>query len=160
MIVVDIGCAEYPEHPNDKSIVPLIDRFRPERLLGFDPRAVDADYRYGGCDVSVRSCAVWVEDGMIPFEMDGRGIVATLAVDGKLVPCVDIVSVIDELDGPVVLKLDCEGTEYALLERLHHSGLDATLKLILVEWHEYGDLPEQRRDSLLESLRCPVEEWS
>lgn len=36
------------------------------------------------------------------------------------------------------LKLDCEGAEYEILEKLHESGLLAKIKVIIIEWHFKG----------------------
>jgi FkbM family methyltransferase len=41
----------------------------------------------------------------------------------------------------LLLKIDCEGEEYAILESLRNSGLMQNVTAILVEWHEKGVLP-------------------
>lgn len=39
---------------------------------------------------------------------------------------------------PLVLKIDCEGEEYAIFESLRNSHLLSNVTAILVEWHEKG----------------------
>jgi hypothetical protein len=59
-----------------------------------------------------------------------------------------------------VVKLDVEGAEFPILERLVDEGTDALVAELLVEWHDdkmpaYAD----RKAALLRSLRCPVSPW-
>jgi FkbM family methyltransferase len=62
--------------------------------------------------------------------------------------------VIDDLgrDWPrheIVVKMDCEGSEYEILEDLVASGQIRRISLILIEWHDRG--PEQLEGLLLDS---------
>lgn len=41
----------------------------------------------------------------------------------------------------LVLKIDCEGAEYELLETLHQQGFPDSVKAILMEWHQKGPDP-------------------
>jgi FkbM family methyltransferase len=36
------------------------------------------------------------------------------------------------------LKLDCEGAEYEIMEKLHESGLLAKIRIVIIEWHFKG----------------------
>jgi hypothetical protein len=36
------------------------------------------------------------------------------------------------------LKLDCEGAEYEILQKLHESGLLPKIKVVIIEWHFKG----------------------
>lgn len=145
MIVIDVGCASYE---GARSIPNLLLRFRPDRLLAYDPK---------GDEVRIRSkvverihAAAWRYDGTIGFHEDSTSsYVSETDTNWPQVPCVDLARVIDELDGDIVLKLDCEGAEYALLSYLHERGLDKKLTLCLVEWH----------DARRVELDCPVEDW-
>lgn len=38
----------------------------------------------------------------------------------------------------LLLKLDCEGAEYEIMEKLHESGLLAKIRVIIIEWHFKG----------------------
>jgi FkbM family methyltransferase len=55
----------------------------------------------------------------------------------------DIAAVVEEivqqkLDKPIYLKIDCEGEEYAIVEKLHTSGYLKNISGILLEWHIKG----------------------
>lgn len=50
------------------------------------------------------------------------------------VRCVDILDIIP--DAPFVLKLDAEGAEYDILERLIESGKHTLIDRLYVEWHD------------------------
>ena len=65
------------------------------------------------------------------------------------ITCFDLAALVISLPKPVVLKLNCEGAEYPLLDKLHDLALDATLERCLVQWHD------ERRIK----LRCPTEEY-
>ncbi len=42
------------------------------------------------------------------------------------------------------LKLDCEGAEYEILEKLDESGLLPKIKVIIIEWHFKGYEPLEK----------------
>lgn len=44
-------------------------------------------------------------------------------------------------DTPLLLKIDCEGEEYAIFESLKNTGLMKNVTVILVEWHQRGLKP-------------------
>ncbi len=44
-------------------------------------------------------------------------------------------------DSRLMLKIDCEGEEYAIFESLQHTQLLDSVDCILVEWHEKGAAP-------------------
>lgn len=47
-------------------------------------------------------------------------------------------------DYRIVIKMDCEGAEYEILEDLHNSSLISKIDIFILEWHDYGaDLLEQ-----------------
>lgn len=159
MIVVDVGCCT---HDGADSVTALIDRFHPETLYGCDPRPgfENAVYEQDGTRVRVTRDAAWVRTGEIgyddqgPASRTGHGLPIT-------VPCFDFPEFIAMLGHcDLVVKLDCEGAEYALLERLIADDLDDRITLLLVEWHDHPVEAETRRVSILERLRCPVEEWA
>jgi hypothetical protein len=155
VIVIDIGCATYERYPDDESISKLVKRFRPKRLIGYDPAAPRMEYTINKTRVDLRNQAAWTYDGEIGWYPHGwnglRNRTGTLEGAPKKVRCIDIAStIIDELDARIVVKMDAEGAEYTLIPYLHEAGADALIELLLVEWHgEPLDLP----------LRCPVEEW-
>lgn len=50
------------------------------------------------------------------------------------VPCIDILDIIN--DEPFCLKIDAEGAEYDILERLITSGQSSLVDRLYVEWHD------------------------
>ena len=76
------------------------------------------------------------------------------------VPCFDFSSWLRRLGERPVVKLDIEGAEFPILERLHEDGTDALVAELLVEWHDekMADFAE-RKATLLSSLRCPIGPW-
>lgn len=52
----------------------------------------------------------------------------------KKIPCVDILEIIP--DEPFCLKLDAEGAEYDILERLVNAGKSDLIDRLYIEWHD------------------------
>lgn len=40
--------------------------------------------------------------------------------------------------GSIVIKMDCEGAEYEIIEDLNHTGLLKDIDIIMLEWHDKG----------------------
>jgi FkbM family methyltransferase len=173
MIVVDLGC--FP-HRDEISIEPLVERYHPDVLYGFDPwpGLVEGETDLDGTKVVLERRAAWVEDGEIEFaRMRGiRGWDSTVmrrknarrewsgAADVIRVPCFDFSAWLRRLPEPPVVKFDVEGAEFPILERLHDDGTDALVAQLLIEWHDekMSDFAE-RKAALLSQLRCPVGPW-
>lgn len=168
-LVIDVGCAS---HGADQSIGPLIERFRPDRLIGMDPQVRPSEYTAYGTKVTLWQMAAWTHNGMVGFVGDNLG--ARVDETGTEVPCIDFPLWL--VDQPVnsIVKMDCEGSEYALLERMYEIGADLPLQLLLVEWHcswcghgvwshaescENREASEARALRWEAKLRCPVERW-
>jgi FkbM family methyltransferase len=171
-IVVDLGC--FP-HRDEISLEPLLERFRPAVLYGFDPwpELVEGETEVEGTRVVLERKAAWVEDGEIEFaQVRGlRGWDSTVMRDKNSrdewsrgdairVPCFDFSAWLRELPEPPVVKLDVEGAEFPILERLVAEGTDVLVAELLVEWHD-NKMPayEDRKAELLTRLRCPVSPW-
>lgn len=45
----------------------------------------------------------------------------------------------------LVIKMDCEGSEYGLIEKLHSSGLLNKVSILMLEWHYNGSAPIEKR---------------
>ncbi len=150
MNVVDIGCYWHPEHQGQSldSMGRLIERFQPERVIGYDPQVrLQLNDEY----FDLYPVAVWTKNGEVPWFSSRGALVAGVGVDdGATVLCVDIAEVVKEAGEGCVVKIDAEGGEYELLKRLHETGTDKLISLLLVEWH--GD-PEPGL------VDCPVEVW-
>jgi hypothetical protein len=168
--VVDVGCAT---HGADRSIEPLVERFHPELLLGYDPQVYPAEFDVDGTKVKLHDTAVSDSNGRLRF--DGNGLGARF-VDrgGRYVRTVDAFELVRALPAGTVFKLDAEGAEFRILERLISTRADAALGLVLVEWHcpycghgvwshaascDQMDEAEQLAVSIEERLACPVERW-
>jgi FkbM family methyltransferase len=173
VIVVDLGC--FP-HRDEISIEPLIERFHPAVLYGFDPwpALVEGETVVGETRVVLRREAAWIGDGEVEFaRVRGlRGWDSTVmrdknekrewtgAGDIVRVPCFDFSAWLRELPPPPIVKLDVEGAEFPILEKLVADGTDVLVAELLVEWHD-DKMPEysERRTALVEALRCPVAPW-
>ena len=173
MIVVDLGC--FP-HRDEISIERLVERYHPDVLYGFDPwpALVEGETDVDGTRVVLERKAAWIEDGEIEFaRVRGlRGWDSTVmkaknsrhewtgAGEVIRVPCFDFSSWLRGLGEHPVVKIDVEGAEFPILERLHEDGTDALIAELLVEWHDekMADFAE-RKATLLSSLRCPIGPW-
>jgi hypothetical protein len=52
----------------------------------------------------------------------------------------------------IVVKMDIEGAEVPVLQKMIEDGTDALIDELLVEWHGAGE-------ELEETLRCTVRRW-
>lgn len=170
MIVVDLGCET---HGNEESIRRLVERFHPELLLGFDPLSEPAVLRVDGSIVVKVCAAAGVEDGVTHVGIgDGGGMNTTVMRDKygsgewnvtMIARCFDFARFLATVPEPIIVKMDIEGAEYAILEKIVADGTDDRMSLLLVEWHDHmmedPAAYEQRRLALYEDLRCPVEGW-
>jgi hypothetical protein len=153
IVVVDVGCKS---HEAERSIEPLIERFRPEILFGFDPHPMleEGFTRIGGTIVVTRKMAAWTFDGSAPFRFDGSRSRVRAGPDSEPVRCFDLARWIDCLPGcDLAVKVDIEGGEYLLLEHLLERDVDGLIGTLLVEWHGADD------GGLSDRLACPVEAW-
>lgn len=168
-IVIDVGCADWG---SETSMGPLIKRFRPRFLYGFDPTpaygARRRGFTQGGTRVEILNAAAWTYDGT--EYLIGAGTRGSLLVgewpeqtERHEVETIDLARFIEDLDAPVILKLDCEGCEYQLLTHLISTGAVRSVERVLVEWH-HPEMAgrEVERAALrlaLERHGVDVEEW-
>ena len=175
MIVVDLGC--FP-HRHEVSIEPLVKRYRPDVLYGFDPwpDLAEGELRIGDSRVVLERTAAWIEDGVIEFARirglrawdstvmrakNSRGEWAPTRLREVVpVPCFDFSAWLRTLPEAPVVKMDVEGAEFPILERMVEDGTDSLVSELLVEWHDdkMDDFAE-RKARLLGRLRCPVVDW-
>ena len=158
-IVIDVGCARYG---GDYSIERLIEQFEPDVLYGFDPAWEASMYdanRYK-THVVVSTEIAWTRRGQVRFLQDGLNGQVGDANHWPLMRCIDLARFIKKFPTAeeIILKLDCEGSEYDLLEHLMATGVDERLSLAWVEWHPRPN-SEERRASIESQLRCQVDEW-
>lgn len=175
-VVLDIGCAKYG---GDESIPYLIEEFEPDYLFGFDPaleQSIGA-YLLGATTVVTQRAAAWLFDGGVGFVVAGLG--GHVDESGEDFPCFDLARTILSFpdDWEIVLKMDAEGAEYALIPHLYSTDADLRLKLACIEWHCAdcgiggngrhregckGDHAawEERRTGLVQLMRCEMQEWN
>lgn len=154
LVVVDLGCYDHGAY---HSLAELAAKFAPARMFGFDPAAGTDETltEVAGVPVDVHRRAAWLYDGAVPYQPAGPG--SHIADRGDLVACFDFSAWLTRLGDkqPVVVKMDIEGAEYPLLERMVADGTDRLVSRLLVEWHD----DDGRAASLTEQLSCPTEEW-
>jgi FkbM family methyltransferase len=135
-IVIDVGCCDWGDQ---RSIVPLVERFRPKHLIGLDPYPeIRPDtFLLASTVVEVRKVAAWVFDGDVLFAADGtRSHIAERPAENvSTVPCIDLAAFVAQFEEPVVLKLDCEWAEYELVPHLVQTGAWENVSTWLIEWH-------------------------
>ena len=72
-----------------------------------------------------------------PSYTNNRGAIETdvLICDAS----VEIINILNEnKDKKVIVKMDCEGAEYEILDNLYKSGVINKIDVILLEWHDKG----------------------
>ena len=102
--------------------------------------------RAGFDDVDVRPEAVWIAAETVGFRKTGYDS-GRVAVDGSTaVPAIDLADCLpDRVD---LLKLDIEGAEFPVLDRLCQTGAIGRVRQLICEFHVWRD----RTDSLLRTL--------
>lgn len=147
MNVVDLGCMTYAAHPEDESMLRLIDRFRPEVYYGFDPHPAQKEYDgYAGswtpqARTIVRRQAAWTYDGAVgvtvpPLVLNPLRTSTVIESSSETVKCFDLSLFLRQFVEPVVLKMDVEGAEHLLLPHIFNYPASASMvSLLLIEWH-------------------------
>ena len=60
-------------------------------------------------------------------------------------PVMDVFEALkDIMDEKIIVKIDCEGSEYEILERLNDTGLLSRFSIIMIEWHNKGPASLQK----------------
>ncbi len=163
-IVIDLGCEP---RGTDRSIEPLVKRFAPKQLLGFDPATSPTRYDLDGTEVVIVSSAAWVRDGTL--QLSGADDKATVMGASSArneteltVPCFDFSDWLAGFElSEVVVKMDIEGAELPVLEKVIADGADDRISLLILEWHDqfFNSSYSLRRAAVEGALRCPVEIW-
>jgi hypothetical protein len=148
-IVVDLGCAE---HRGIRSMRELAREYEPDLIYGFDPGLPRSRRTtVGGIPAVLRRAAAWTHNGTVLFHEDGWS--SRIGEYGGEVPCFDFSAWLQEMEPDrLIVKMDIEGAEVQVLEKMMVDGSDALVSELLVEWHGVGEELEER-------LRCPVRHW-
>jgi hypothetical protein len=172
LTVIDVGCAKYD---GDESIPYLLEEFKPDVLIGFDPMVgplIENNNEDRVTKVLLYPWIAWLYDGHVGFVQAGLSshVDEFFAPDH---PCIDLRRVVSEIDGEIILKMDAEQSEYKLLPALREDDLDLRIKLLWIEWHcqECGrganlhvpncsEPVNTAKQEILSSWRGETAEWS
>ena len=150
MIYLDIGC-----HNGDSIMDFLEGEFLPEafwidprecRIIGIDPikkyreawQTISENYQ-----VEFLNIAMSNKNGVADFSEREIDIGSTICEDKVKMPeaniygveVKDIAEFVNSLDDVIVMRLDVEGEEYNILEKLIDTGTIQKIKYLEVEWH-------------------------
>ena len=129
------------------------------RVILFEPVpafAADLRRKYGSNGrVEVLEAALGGESGraQISLQADGSSLYGASSA-GPVVDVVDIAAFLDERlpNGAACLKLNIEGGEYDVLERLLDGGRTGKLRVILIQFHRIAADSEERRSRIQKLL--------
>lgn len=157
--VVDLGCANRGEW---FSLEALAEKYKPEMIYGFDP-SPNLNVRVksiAGTPCKLVRKAAWLYDGTIAFDdelITGRhatigvgpsdpstGRIGVIGEGPRTAKCFDFSAWMKKL-GPAVVKMDVEGAEFALLDKLLVDGTAELIRELVIEWHDEQDAELVRR---------------
>jgi FkbM family methyltransferase len=154
--------------------------FEPNKALL--PKIADVGLELGR-DIHVVWAAAWTHDGTLELFESGRASASTV-VHGKeefedrgwppidysaptRVPSVDFSRWLMQnftKDDHIVVKMDIEGAEYAVLRKLLDDGSISLISRLRCEWHydRFPDMTEAEHDELRAAVEqhVPVEDWA
>ena len=127
--------------------------------------------RFSGVQFSLIEKLAWIHDGVVAFDSDGESVDCRLLQVSRLeniepwrhpnpqavvhdLPCIDLSRfLLTEFDATdlIVLKLDIEGAEYEVLERIVATDAVSRLSELYVEYHWWGRV--SLRDQIEMALR-------
>lgn len=164
------------------SAIKFLDAHPQFECITFEPNSALRKY-YRFIPTRLVESAISTHDGTVsllvdPVDGDGSTILPLKTVDatGTLensqcpmisVPCTDLDAFIRNHTNEgdyVVLKLDIEGAEYAVLEKLLETGTISRVSELFVEFHwDRAGIPEERHKALIDELRrrydCVPKHW-
>lgn len=118
--------------------------------------------------------AAWIFDGQTEFNFrpveDPFGSTAQpdkkdWGNDVKLVDCFDFSKWLKQFNPSdyIILKMDIEGSEFPILEKMITDGTDSLVNELQIEWHDQKMTNPKayalKKQYILEHLSCPVKEW-
>lgn len=125
-------------------------------------------------DVNFMPYAVWIEDGTATFSVDeSKSAYGSTMMPGKVshwgrgtkieVNTIDFSRWIEEhKDNEILVKMDIEGSEFPVLEKMHRDGTDKYIDQLYVEMHpnKVREYTTTYSRNLLAKLNCGmVKEW-
>jgi FkbM family methyltransferase len=145
------GSTIHTFEPNPHAFARLTARLRVQ------PKIVTHDYGLGGRDL--QALLTVAGPGSSIYGVDAGG----APLEQVRVTIRDIARVLDELeiDAIDLLKVNIEGGEYDLLDRLIETGWLPRIRLVLVQFHEWHPNAYRRRRAIRRALRgSHDEEWN
>lgn len=160
------------------SAIKFLSRYPKAKVISFEPNPDLWKYHKNLPNTLIPE-AVYTYSGMINFILDesdgdGSSVINEKPVDWNhnipndrclqfRVPCIDIVDVLDwytKPDDEIYLKLDIEGAEYGVLERMVENGTINRVHKLFCEFHwKKCGFPESRHNNLLSKIKIPIEDW-
>jgi FkbM family methyltransferase len=126
------------------------------KIHAFEP--VESFYTATNIDlpesIKLNNFALGAKDDTFTIAMSGNSSSAFLEgnrVECKTVKFIDYIQN-NEIDSIDLLKINCEGGEYELLEAILDSNYVSNVDNILVQFHYLSDNPESRRQAIVEAL--------
>lgn len=121
--------------------------------------------RAGFSDANVRREAVWIENGTVSFQTTGGDTGKIDKSGSTTVPAIDLAERIPERVD--LLKLDIEGAEFAVVDRLCQTGAMQRVQCLVCEFHVWRDrmddllqaLTHLRTSGMQVALRAVIEPW-
>lgn len=147
-------------------------------IVSFEANKKYKDYYNNLEEHELHNKAVWVYDGYIDFYLDQKkGYGSSLIKEKKTgnldrenpdrVECVRLSTFIEDKAkdyDEIVLKLDIEGAEYAVLKDMLEAGSINKVSKLMIDWHyEKVNVPEEEHILLLKKLKntgIPIEDWN
>jgi FkbM family methyltransferase len=141
------GSTIYAFEPNPSSLQPLAQRLRDH------PNVVRLSYGLGAADYTATMALAGPGSSIYSVGPE---------LDTAEVQIRDVVGVLDELGISEIdlLKVNIEGGEYDLFDRLIEADRLRTIRLVSVQFHEWHPKAYRRRRTIRRALaRCHVEVW-
>ena len=168
-VFIDLGC-----HDGDsikefcKWLVPLHEKGQEVEIYGVDPNPKFPEL-WKRVDLPIKvtwiNAAAWVSRGSIKFLLDetdkafGSTLLKEKSISDPKTIMVDTFDFSEFLkqfkDDSVVVKMDIEGAEFAILERLLNEGTINIIEMLYLEWHDRKMEPKFRskRYELIELMK-------
>jgi FkbM family methyltransferase len=80
------------------------------------------------------NCGIRLESSLVIDKKEAKEIEITIKKVSAILP--DLMA--KHSGQPVVLKIDCEGAEYEILQKLNDANLLKDVEVLLIEWHDKG----------------------
>lgn len=170
-IYIDCGA-----HNGDTVDCESLFNFAADRKIAFEPnKKLHKDLNEVGFDEVYRK-AVWIKDDKVKFYIDdskspmGSTLMkhkrtGKLRLLPQLVDTIDFSAYLKQFENDTVLiKMDCEGAEFAILEKMLEDGTTSIPKKMYVEFHP-NKVPEYTTDykndliSRLKQAKLKIKEW-